>query len=156
MKSRIPFRIIKGYSVQTDTELCPISAIMWVCFQSVPSPIISETLLMHLCVLSSFPAQLSHNWGKSLHQPCFEMGDDVHQTIKVCFALVLFLGFYFSKRLIYMYSFPKIILFFTFQQQSKKSSQDLPETEIKPFLKRDAGLVIRALYLWVPVFHICL
>ncbi|TWW73239.1 hypothetical protein D4764_15G0006330 [Takifugu flavidus] len=29
MKSRIPFRIIKGYSVQTVTEICPIDAIIF-------------------------------------------------------------------------------------------------------------------------------
>lgn len=30
MKTKIPFLKIKGYSVQTVTGLCPISAIMWV------------------------------------------------------------------------------------------------------------------------------
>lgn len=90
MKSRIRFSIIKGYSVQTETELCPINAIMWVWIQSVLSSIILESWLKDLCVFSSFPAQLPHRQGESMHQPCFEMGDRLCPKIKVCFVLPLF------------------------------------------------------------------
>lgn len=37
MKSRISFKLIQGYSVQTATGMCPIDAIMWVLMKSYPA-----------------------------------------------------------------------------------------------------------------------
>lgn len=79
--------------------------------------------------------QLSHRYGKGMHQSCFEMGDDLCPKIKVCFDLFLFS--FFCKRLIYKHTvFLKLYFVLIAATKQEKFTRPLRNRKKVFFLSR--------------------